>query len=421
MSNHDDLTGTLSRELEERAHEMDGSTLHLADVQGRARSIRRRRTAGAVAGAAAAVALIVPTAMLATHSNGRPEPAPPVATQTPTPSEPTQSATPDGHQPAPGVLDVRDLPTGAAPGIEYVQDGTLYLPGTPDGSEVGTTHTPQQFVEMADGARVWLTTDQARFYIEIQDADGSFRDPVEISSASGLDVNEDHNVAAWVDTSGQVFIWENQAGDPRPYGDPLPADSQPNVAGITGSRCDLVCTVYVNTSGPSGFQPYEVTDKGTQKLLDGSFKIVDDVSGSGLFGGRTEVSDGASCSKVLGGGDFPGWGTCRYQVERFSPDDSLVAAYPAYFDGAGSSSLAVLRATGGKPVFDRDSNPSSQVTVTSVTWEDATHLLATTYQEGQWSVVRFNPDGTMEYAVPPTPGKDVTQGVFVLPNRPTQG
>ena len=39
---NDDLTRTLSEELEERAHTMDGSTLHLADVRGRARSIRRR-------------------------------------------------------------------------------------------------------------------------------------------------------------------------------------------------------------------------------------------------------------------------------------------------------------------------------------------------------------------------------------------
>jgi hypothetical protein len=416
MSNNDDLTSTLNRELEERAHAMDGSTLHLADVQGRARSIRRRRTAGAIAGAAAAVALIVPTAMLATHSNGRPEPGPAI-TQTPSPSEPTQTASPTGHQPAPGVLDVRDLPTGAPPAIEYVQDGKLYLPGTPDGSEVGTRHPAQQVVEMADGARAWLTTDQGKFFIEIQDADGSFRDPV--PSSFTLGVNEDHNVATWLDRSGQVFIWENQAGDPRPYGDPLPASSEPKIAGITGSRCDLACTVYVNTSGPNGFQPYEVTDQGTSKLVDGSFKIVDGVSGSGLFAGRTEVTDGASCSKVLGGGDFPGWGTCKYQAVAFSPDDSLIAAFPPYVDGPGSSSLAVLEATGGT-VFDRQSNPKSQVTVADLSWEDATHLLAATYQEGQWSLVRFNPDGTMEYAVPPAAGNDVGQSPFVLPHHPLQ-
>jgi hypothetical protein len=70
MSNHDDLTRTLSRELEGRAHEMDGSLLHLTDVQGKARSIRRRRTATAVAAVAAAVAVIVPTVSLATHTNG---------------------------------------------------------------------------------------------------------------------------------------------------------------------------------------------------------------------------------------------------------------------------------------------------------------------------------------------------------------
>ena len=43
MSQHDDLTHTLSQELEDRAHAMDGSTLHLTDVRGRARSITPSR------------------------------------------------------------------------------------------------------------------------------------------------------------------------------------------------------------------------------------------------------------------------------------------------------------------------------------------------------------------------------------------
>ena len=66
------------------------------------------------------MALIVPTVALASHTGGKPEPAP--ATHTPSP---TQTATDDGHQPAPGVLDVSDLPTGDAPrdGVRHGRHG----------------------------------------------------------------------------------------------------------------------------------------------------------------------------------------------------------------------------------------------------------------------------------------------------------
>ena len=111
--NHSDLTDQLSRELHDRAGEMDGTLLGLAGVQGRARSIRRRRTATAVVGVAAAVGLIVPTAALAMHGGGKPEPAP--ITNSVSPS-PTPSETTDAQQPAAGVLDVSDLPIGGRPG-----------------------------------------------------------------------------------------------------------------------------------------------------------------------------------------------------------------------------------------------------------------------------------------------------------------
>ena len=43
--NDDDLTNHLTRELHDRADTIHGATLGLADVTGRARSIRRRRAA----------------------------------------------------------------------------------------------------------------------------------------------------------------------------------------------------------------------------------------------------------------------------------------------------------------------------------------------------------------------------------------
>ena len=107
--NDNDLTTDLGRELHDRADAMLGSSLGLADVQRKARSIRRRRTAVAVGGVAAAVALIVPTAVLANHHNGRSiEPLPATQSVTPTPSPTTAQ----GQQPAPGTSRSR---TSTAP------------------------------------------------------------------------------------------------------------------------------------------------------------------------------------------------------------------------------------------------------------------------------------------------------------------
>ena len=175
--NDDDLTTDLGRALRDHSDAMHGTSLALADVQHKARSIRRRRAATAVGGAVAAIALIVPTAALANHTGRSIEPLPATQSVTPTPS-PTTS---EGRQPPTGVLDVSDLPTGAAPATDYVYQGRLHLT---DGStgEVNTRYSPRDFVELADGARVWQTTDQGTPYIEIQDFDGSFHDPVRSGS-----------------------------------------------------------------------------------------------------------------------------------------------------------------------------------------------------------------------------------------------
>ena len=191
MSNNDDLTRTLSRELEDRSRAMDGSMLHLADVKGRARSIRRRRTATAVVGVAAAVAVIVPSVSLMSHSNGKPEPGP----ATHSPSQ-TQTAK-DGHQPPAGVLDVSDLPTGEAPAIEYVTGG--HVLHETDGSTVGigTKYPVSAFAVLKDGSHVWQTMDgQGNAYVEVQDGAGSVQEPV--PSVHGLSVSRSHDAAAWV-------------------------------------------------------------------------------------------------------------------------------------------------------------------------------------------------------------------------------
>jgi hypothetical protein len=418
MSAHDDdLTTELNRELHGRVDAMHGSSLGLADVQRKARSIRRRRTATAVVAAAAAVALIVPTAALATHSSHRDEPAP--STQNPTPTQ-TTTTTADGHQPAPGVLDVSDLPTGAAPQMDYLYKGVLHMT---DGStaQVNTRYTPSRFVEMADGSRVWLTTDNGTPYVEIQDTDGTFHDPV--ASTFELNVNAEHSIVAWLTPDGQVTIWEGWASQPRPLGTPVPG-SEWHLGPVTGvghatpgkagPDCRASsCTVIVDVPGAT-WQPWEVSESGTQKLLDGGFASIADESGAGLTIGYTRITDSGNCSKLAGGGEFQGFATCKNTLESFSPDGQLILGLPAFPDGAGANQIAMYDLEGNR-LFDRGSTPKVQPSFNQNEWEDNSHVLIPVYQEGAWSLVRVASDGSMEYAVTPRPGVDVTVNPYVLP------
>lgn len=418
--NDDDLTTNLTRELRDRSDTMHGTTLGLSDVQGRARSIRRRRTATGIVAAAAALAVIVPTAALATHQGGhRTEPLPATQSVAPTPSATAST----GGQPAPGVFDASDLPAGPAPAVDYVYHDTLHLA---DGTSepVRTRHTPTGFVELADGSHVWLTADDGgQSYVEIQDVDGTYHDPVR--STSDLSVNAPHSIVAWLTPQGQVMIWEGWASQPRPLGDPLPGTDL-RLGPITGSGtaptgqagpdcAQFGCAVIVNVHDAT-HQPWEVTQSGSQPLRDGGYLDVNDVSNAGLTIGLTRITDVSTCSKLQGGGEFTGFGTCKNQLMSFSPDGQLIAALPDMVDGAGPGGFAMFDLTGTR-LFDRASTARSQATLADddAVWEDATHVLVPVYQQGSWSLVRIASDGSMEYAVAPRTGVDVTVRPYVLP------
>jgi hypothetical protein len=400
MTEHDELGTQLTRTLTEQADAMSGSMLHLAEVRGRARSIRRRRAAAAVAGVAAAVALIVPTVSLATHTSGKPEPAP--ATHIPSP---TRTVTEDtGHQPAPGVLDVSGLPTGSTPHLEYVTDGTVLHQLDGSTVDIPTRYPVSGFAELTDGTHLWLTADNGTPYVEVQDGDGRLHDPVR-SGGWSVSVNNAHTVGAWVRPDGQVMAWNSGATEPLEYQDPVQATDDMRMGPVLGDRCGSQgsCEVYVNVSDPRGdpsWQPWVVDVNGTEPYLDGSYLILSDASEAGLGVGVRKLSDFGSCSVLLGGGEFQGFSTCKHTLESFSPDGQLILGTPAYADGFGSGDLAMYDLA-GHVLFDRRSTEETQASYQVAQWEDASHVLASAYQHGRWSIVRFASDGSMEYAVAP--------------------
>jgi hypothetical protein len=318
------------------------------------------------------------------------------------------------------VLDVSDLPTGAAPAIDYVADGTLH-PSDGGAFDVTSRYTPVQVVLMADGARVWETAEKnGNRYVEIQDTDGGFHDPV--PTTSDLRVNTPHSIVAWLGAGGQVTIWEGWASEPRPLGDPVPGSdlrlgpimgSGTASPGQAGPDCrQYGCSVVVNVRDTQR-QPWEVTETGSRPLTDGGYLEMSDASDAGLSIGFTKFTDTMTCSRLLGGGEFRGFDTCGVQLLRFSPDGQRIQGYPGYFDGAGPGGIYMYDLDGR--LFQRMSTAHTQATVGASVWEDDTHLLASVYQGGDWSLVRIASDGSMEYAVPPSPGVDVTEDPFVLP------
>jgi hypothetical protein len=406
MNEHDELGTRLTQTLTERADAMAGSSLGLADVTGRARSIRRRRTAGAVVGVAAAVAVIVPGVSLATRGGSHLEPAPATPSLTHTEG--------DHQQPRPGVLDVSDLPAGDAPRLEYVTGGRVLHRLDGSTADVPTRYPVGSFVALADGTHLWLTSHHGTSYVEIQDASGTMHAPVR--SGRDLAVDHSHSVAAWTRVDGQVMVQNAGATEPLEYGDPVPAGNDLRMGPVLGDHCGGAadaCEVYVNVPAESGWQPWLVSANGTEPYRDGSYLVYSDGTESGLSIGLTKITDFGSCSRLLGGGEFAGFETCKHTLVSFSPDGQLILADPAYHDGIGSGEIGMYDLD-GRPLWARHSTERAQSFYPEAQWEDDTHVLAPVFQDGTWSLVRFGADGSMEYAVASVPGKDVANP-FELP------
>ena len=174
MNEHDDLTTQLTRTLTDHADEMTAASLGL-DRDHRAAPARSgagvRRPRSSVP--RPRWLSIVPTWHWRATPAASPEPAPAV----------THDAHPDHRRsrpPAtatsrrPGVLDVSDLPTGAAP-----RDGATSpeADAAPDRrrapSDIPTHYPVSSFVALTDGSHVWLTTHGGTPYVEVQDGNGT--------------------------------------------------------------------------------------------------------------------------------------------------------------------------------------------------------------------------------------------------------
>ncbi|MEO6510369.1 MAG: hypothetical protein ABIO16_05200 [Nocardioides sp.] len=387
-----DLDDELSRTLRGRADTFPHTPLAFDDVRGKAVSIRRRRRIASGLGVAAAIAVIVPTAMIATKGTNSDGPLP--VTQPTTVSDtadPTPTSTPVMGKPH--ALDVRDLPTGAPPQIAYVDDAAA-------------TNTRAYVVVGTD------TVKQIGETVAITRDDGTTLGPF---PASTLARNADATAAAWVDLDGQVMLWRPGAQKPVALGSSGLQGAL--IQALTGDCSDGgQCSAWV--SGGKGSEAVStsvrVDQDGTVRPADPSDTVllVKDVSPSGQLIGVSERNDYNSCSSLVSSATQ--WKTCKHTLDAFSPSGAYVAASDPFHSGNLNGNIAIYDAASGKATTYRIANAGDSAYYSYFAWEDDSHLLFAANQDGKWSIVRMGVDGSMEFAVPPAELGDELSNPFMF-------
>jgi WD40 repeat protein len=398
MSNLDD---ELNRVLHDRADGMSHAPLAFDDVRGKAVSIRRRRRLASGIGVAAAIAVIVPTAMMATKSTNSDGslPAvtqPTVATDT---ADPTPTSTPVMGKPH--ALDVRDLPTGAPPQVAYVDDAAQ---SNTRAYVVVGTDTVQQV-----GETVAITRD-----------DGTAFGPF---PASSLARTADGSAAAWANLKGVVMLWRPGADAPVAMGDSGLQGAI--IQALTGDcREGGQCAAWViGGDGSEGVSTsVRVDQDGSVDQADpgSTVDLVKDVMQSGLLIGVSQRDDYNSCSSLVAL-DTPGarWKTCKHTLDAFSPSGAYVAASDPFHSGNLNGNIAIYDAATGKATTYRIASAGDSAYYSYFAWEDDSHLLFAANQDGKWSIVRMGVDGSMEYAVPPAELGDELSNPFIFEGNAT--
>ena len=411
MSNQEPLRDALRHRAEQLG---DTHPLNLDDIKGRARGIRRRRAAVSGLAATAVLAVAVPMGIAVTDGIGTDPENPPVAGPSATPSE-------EGPPPDTGVKDgvlTTDVDAESyAPAIPYLYDGEVTLP---DGGTIPLDGEWDELVALGESGVV--VADAGRQELQVVGPDGAVA--ATYPSTGQLAGSADGSLVAYATPEGRLAVL-TETGDQQEL--PAVPDLQtPDPVGISGSEsCDPEvdggCIVYVTDAGeqPRG---YSLTSKGIINPL-ADYRTLRDVSADGAVSGVVSVDDlglePGSCSEVRADAfdERPRWSTCDHTVDVFSPDSSLVVGLPAYLDGSGAGKLAILDASDGSVLGEWTNNAETQAFVASTAWDEDGTLLATVFQQGSWSLMRFSPDGGLSKVQDLAGGDDVS-APMVLSTQP---
>ncbi|HEX6151059.1 hypothetical protein [Nocardioides sp.] len=386
----------LPRELSRQLHAQvdatfdhgDGAPLTLDDVKGKARSIRRRRTAlAAGVGAAAMLAVILPAGLaLDDPGNNRPSPA------APSPSEAVEpTPNPDGTFPL-----TLDVPEGEVPRTGYIAGDARQLV-TPD----ATFDLPGDFLQIAPYDDGWVGIRGGGYRplgYQVVVLDSDLQELSAVSSNASLAISADGSRVAWVEARGNGGDW-TVVNAPVDGGEPMrtPTSANAQVEGFIAP--DTVAVSHFDeATGDTSYGQAGPDGEFDAIPFEGFQRVGGVTEVTGLVAGQTEFRGDSTCSEVRNTDTAQPrlvLETCDHQLGAFSPDGRWLIGYATYFD-LGSPTVAILDAATGDPVVEYASSrkPAESAVVMAAAWEDDDTVVAVVEQGGEQAVLRLEADGT---------------------------
>lgn len=382
--------------LREQAAQVEGHPVQLADVQERARGIRRRRLATSAVAAAAVVTAAVPVGLVIADGLGSESDPGPAASPAP-----PEADLPD--EPVQLLLTTQVEAGGQQPQVVYLQ-GQQILGDLPSPVEL-----PRDYDTLAPLGSHWVAlgneADLSGRVVELLDGDGTVL--TSTPATDSLAVSRDGTVVAYGTPEGDVMALTEGADPVRltkaddRFVFPSPVGMSPECTASAGGLA-ADCTVYVTSE--RDFDAVEAPEVAVG--TDGSTSTVAEllrvagVAPDGSVSGMVSVSDSGSCSAIVDPDGAEVWRTCDYTLGQFSPDGRFVLGHPAYRDGIGDGTLAILDAATGDLLVDATNDRDSQSFLNNAVWDADSTVLATVYEADAWHLLRLTPSGDLRTLTP---------------------
>lgn len=401
--------------LEDRVHDalhraadpLQRAPFTVTDVQRRARRIQRRRAVAAGAAVAAALAIAVPVGLTMTGPAQRSDVPP--ANQPPTVTGTVR-------------IDPRSAAVGDAPAVPLLD---ITGPTLTVGDEV--LDLPTVYEQVSPYRDGWIALRNVDGVLSVDVLDRSF-DVVETTSDnSELTVSPDGSrvANAWYDGTHWSVTNNDVAGEELERWTSLPDGPFESTVGTVGFVSAAQVLAY-QVDERSGTMSYFLAEGDAVLELPWLDQAVSASPVTGVVAARTTVADGRSCSAAFAsrsGSEEPLWTDCERDLSQFSPDGSLLAAFPSR-EGGDPTGLSVLDAATGRSLVDFEVTAADQRVVgiaTQVTWEDDEHLLATYTDGDQQYVVRLGLDGSVERVAGPVTVEPGTVALRLTPGATARG
>ena len=306
---------------------------------------------------------------------------------------------------APVPIDTAGLDRCADPRTPYLQGqgpntNDVWRLRRPDGSALRVPSGWTDFAPLGRGA-IGTYGSEAGVVRERVAADGTVTSSQSGGFFYGLVSTPDHSIVGFLDNRRRFVVLEDDGRRRLRFGAVSGVDEP---GAIRGSRTckegnGQGCTVFLN-KGPHRRARF-TTSHGITDTVP-RLKRVTDVDARGRVIGLTARD--TDCSGLLVRASRIRWSTCSHVLLSFAPGGRRILAADEEFD---VDEVAVYSSAGELLVswtLPSRFTAGKERRLDEIAWEDATHVLATAYDEGSWMVLRLGLDGSVERASARLPG-----------------